>query len=67
MAAFLIPVFLGIMYIGAADGAPSDINADPLAFTKFALAFPPFIFMSSYFVFALNTYDTCLVCKNISI
>lgn len=51
------------MYIGAADGAPSDINADPQAFNKFALAFPAFIFMSCYFVFAMNTYDTILVCN----
>lgn len=51
------------MYIGAADGAPADITVDEVAFTKFALAFPAFIFMSSYFVFAMNTYDTILVCK----
>lgn len=63
IAAFIIPVFLGVMYIGCADGAPADINADPDAFTKFALSFPVFIFMSSFFVFALNTYDTILVCK----
>lgn len=62
VAAFLIPIVLGLMYLGAADGAPPDIAADPLAFTKFALEFPAFIFMSSYFVFAMNTYDTILVC-----
>lgn len=55
------------MYIGAADGAPADINKDPSAFNKFALTFPAFIFMSSYFVFAMNTYDTVLVCKSESI
>ena len=56
VTAFLIPVFLGVLYSGIGD----DISVGYDQTTLFNLFC--FLFMSQYFVFAMNIYDTALVC-----
>lgn len=57
VTAFLIPIFLGLLYSGIGD----DIQAGYDQTTLFN--FFCFLFMAHFFVFTMNVYDTALVCN----
>jgi hypothetical protein len=58
---FLIPIFLGILYNNIGGQVPSTFD---LMDQSFLFNFFCFIFMAQYFVFAMNVYETILVCNN---
>ena len=61
VTAIMIPAMLGILYFKIADNAPVDFQA------RYLSDLIAFIFISLYFVFAMNVYDTIMICKSLLI
>lgn len=64
---FLIPFIMSSLYFDIADRAPASIIDEPKQLREFLQDFTSFIFMSTYFVFAMAVYDSVLICTALMI